>query len=636
MITTWMVYASLLGAVLGLGALAAERASRALRLSWFPTRALWAASLWASFLLPLVLAVRAPAPGASSASSGPVTLIARGATLALSSTTAASAASATNVIRSTGLSFTMPALRTLSAPTFDRALVIAWMLGTLASLAYLVHSASALARRRRRWSRQVVRGTSVFVAEDFGPALVGVVHPEIVLPAWALSADDASLDLMLRHEVEHRRARDTLLAGACGVAAALCPWNASLWWQFVRLRLAAEIDCDARVLAGSGDARAYATVLVNASERIMATSMLARGFAGRRSVLERRIVAMAATRAPRGVSRALAAAAIAVLCVALACAAPKPQGMMAGARAPSAFTQTTVAQQRYYPRLARIDTVDAAGTAWLRAAIARYYPRVVTGDTSIAFVSLYVSADGRIVGASARSSADLGADTTDAAFPFDLGAYSYGTNAPAGERSRVAAEQATFKADEDTMFRSQVPTASVLGARTVLPRELTYDSLAGTSPYDPFLGADPHAFQRVDDIYLKPGMVGPIGVQVHVLTLLPGRGGSGDFGHHVIVRRVSLAPPSRPAPQADIEHLGDLPGGGWAVTDPLWRTLEHKPVILVDGVVRSFEDMIALAGRDTVVDTKRLPATAAMLLTRDPAAANGAIVVTTKGHRPAK
>jgi hypothetical protein len=531
----------------------------------------------------------------------------------------------------------MPVLPTLSTPTLDRALVIAWILGTLATFAYLVLSASALARRRRRWSRQAVRGTAVFIAEDFGPAVVGVLRPEIVLPAWALSADDASLDLMLCHEVEHRRARDTLLVGACGVAAALCPWNASLWWQFARLRLAAEIDCDARVIAAGGDVRAYATVLVNASERLMATSILARAFAGRRSVLERRIVAMAAARAPRGVRRALAASAIAVLCVALACAAPKPQGMtIGGAAAPQAFTQTTVTQQLYYPRLARIDTVDDAATAWLRSAIAQYYPRVLTGDTSIAFVSLYVTADGRIVGAAARSKADLGADTADAAFPFDLAAYRYGTNAPVSDSSRVATEQATFKADQDTMFRSQVPTASVLGTRTVLPRELAYDSLAGTSPYDPFLGADPHAFQRVDDIYLKPGMVGPIGVAVHVLTLRPGRGGPGDFGHHVIMRRVSITPPAPPARQPDIEHLGDLPGGGWAVTDALWRTLEHKPVILVDGVVRSFAEMMALVGRDTVVDTKRMPAAEAVLLTRDPAAANGAIVVTTKGHRPPK
>ncbi|MFI5233738.1 MAG: hypothetical protein ACHQSE_14665, partial [Gemmatimonadales bacterium] len=290
--------------------------------------------------------------------------------------------------------------------------------------------------------------------------------------------------------------------------------------------------------------------------------------------------------------------------------------------------------QQYYPRLARIDTVDAAATAWLRTALARYYPSVLTGDTSLAFVSLYVNADGRVVGAAARPLAELGPDTADAPFPFDDGAYSFGKNAPAGERARVVAERATFQADQDTMFRSQVPAASVLGTRTVLPREFTYDSLSGASSYDQFLGADPHAFQRDDEIVLKPGMIGPHAVLVNVLTLRRGRGGPADFGHRVVVRTKALTPAPTPAPQPDIEHLGDQPGGGWIVTDSLWRTLTHKPVIIIDGVVRPFADMMALSGRDTVVDAKRVAAAAAMRLTRDPAAANGAIIVTTKGHRP--
>ncbi|MFI5228890.1 MAG: hypothetical protein ACHQWU_07460, partial [Gemmatimonadales bacterium] len=77
MIVTWMVYASLLGVVLGLGALAAERAARALRLQRFPTRALWAASLWATLLLPLVGSVHAPAPRLPVPRSAAVTMVAR-------------------------------------------------------------------------------------------------------------------------------------------------------------------------------------------------------------------------------------------------------------------------------------------------------------------------------------------------------------------------------------------------------------------------------------------------------------------------------------------------------------------------------------------------------------------------------
>ncbi len=360
---------------------------------------------------------------------------------------------------------------------------------------------------------------------------------------------------------------------------------------------------------------------------MLTMTMFARALVERRSLLEQHILAMRAARAPRRLLPALALAAAASLCVAIACSAQS-------APLPAQFARTAIAQQQYYPRIVRIDTVDAAGTAWLRAALARYYPRVLTGDSSLAFVSLYLSSDGRIVSAVARSRADIGADTTDAPFPFDFAAYSYGKNAPASDNARVAAERTTFQADQDTMFVSQIPTRSVLGMRIVLPREFTYDSLSGTSPDDQFLGADPHAFQQVDDIFLTPEMLPPHGVYINLLTLLPGRGGPADFGHHVSVRKTPVSP-TPPQPQPDIEHLGDLPGGGWAVTAELWATLEHKPVILIDGAVRRFEDMMALVGHaDTIVNFQRLVPTAAMRLTRDSAAANGAIVVTTNGHRP--
>src|SRR6185437_406457 len=199
---------------------------------------------------------------------------------------------------------------------------------------------------------------------------------------------------------EHRRARDTLLLAACGCAAALCPWNAALWWQLARLRLATEIDCDARVLARGADARTYASVLVAAGERIVAATRFAPAFVERRSLLERRIVAMSPVGGPRRSLHAVTFAFVAALCVAVACAAPAPHGP-ALSSVPPQFARTTVAQQQYYPRFVRIDTVDAEGTAWLRSALARYYPSVLTGDTSLAFVSLYLSSDGRIVGAAA-------------------------------------------------------------------------------------------------------------------------------------------------------------------------------------------------------------------------------------------
>src|SRR6185503_1629816 len=243
----WMVYASLLGPMFGLAALGVERAARALRLSWFPGRMPWAVSMVATIVLPVVLAVRAAAPAATdsiapSLRGAPVSIIARGSTLSLDASRSVGGGIVPGA-REAGVStarrgFTMPVVAVPPTPRLDRALLAAWLACVLVILAVGARSTLRFSRRRRSWPARLVLDTPVLVASDFGPALVGVFRPEIVLPEWVFSLDDASLALLLRHEAEHRRARDTLLLGACGCVAALCPWNVSLWWQLARLRLA--------------------------------------------------------------------------------------------------------------------------------------------------------------------------------------------------------------------------------------------------------------------------------------------------------------------------------------------------------------------------------------------------------------
>ena len=120
-------------------------------------------------------------------------------------------------------------------------------------------------RRRGRWRRVLVEGTELFVAEDAGPATVGLLHPQIVLPDWLLVGPPETLRLVLAHERSHVEARDTSVWGVGVAVLNLAPWNPFLWWQVGRLRLAIEADCDRRVLSGGHDARRYARTLVNVS-----------------------------------------------------------------------------------------------------------------------------------------------------------------------------------------------------------------------------------------------------------------------------------------------------------------------------------------------------------------------------------
>ncbi len=54
--------------------------------------------------------------------------------------------------------------------------------------------------------------------------------------------------IALAHEREHIMARDRLLSLFALVLLIVMPWNPALHWQVRRLRLAIEVDCDARVV----------------------------------------------------------------------------------------------------------------------------------------------------------------------------------------------------------------------------------------------------------------------------------------------------------------------------------------------------------------------------------------------------
>ena len=185
----------------------------------------------------------------------------------------------------------------------------------------------ALGRTRsrvRRWPSADVDGTRVRLSPGFGPAVVGFLRPDVVLPRSVLRMDAPDRDLLLRHEREHVRAHDPLLLAAAGVVLVLVPWNPALWFQALRLRDAVELDCDRRVTRGRrGDARRYGGLLVDLAAR--PTALAGLPFRGRgHRALRRRIrrLAVAGRRASRLATLGLGAMGVAL--VALACEVPTP------------------------------------------------------------------------------------------------------------------------------------------------------------------------------------------------------------------------------------------------------------------------------------------------------------------------
>jgi TonB family protein len=127
--------------------------------------------------------------------------------------------------------------------------VLSGLLALLALRGLLV-----LWRTRREALRDELLGVPILRTRDVGPAVIGVHRTALLMPDWLWELDECLQRLVLQHELEHRRARDPWLVWVGVVATLLTPWNPAVWFMVRRLRLAMEIDCDARTLRALPDA----------------------------------------------------------------------------------------------------------------------------------------------------------------------------------------------------------------------------------------------------------------------------------------------------------------------------------------------------------------------------------------------
>jgi hypothetical protein len=97
-----------------------------------------------------------------------------------------------------------------------------------------------------------------------------------------------------------------------------------VWWSLSRLRLAIELDCDARVLRRGVQPRPYGSLLIDIAGQSAGHRIGALALADRTSHLERRLLAMKHSRTRFALARAGALCAIAFLSVAVACEARLP------------------------------------------------------------------------------------------------------------------------------------------------------------------------------------------------------------------------------------------------------------------------------------------------------------------------
>lgn len=306
MIIAWLLYASLVAAVVGIAALALERAARALGL---PTRVPWLAAITFSTIWPAWVFARSAI--SNGAASGVVPGVA--------------AVHLPPVLIAVGRDATSEFARhfPVASNRVSVAMLLAWLVITSVLLVRLVIGMWLIRRQRQSWTVREVDGVQVLITPSTGPAVIGLRRPAIVLPRWALALDAELRQIVLRHELEHVRARDTVLRLLGAIVTALMPWNIPLWWQADRVALAIEVDCDARVLRAHTGRERYGLLLLAVAQR-QSIVMFAPALSEPTSHLERRIRAMkhATPRRPLVVAACLSAAA--AISIALACEAPSP------------------------------------------------------------------------------------------------------------------------------------------------------------------------------------------------------------------------------------------------------------------------------------------------------------------------
>jgi beta-lactamase regulating signal transducer with metallopeptidase domain len=287
MITTLMLYALAVGVLVAVGAVVLDRAARAAKL---PQRFTWLGAL----ALLAALTIAAPwrmAPVASPSVSVAPAAAAIGEAVTLP---AAPWHERTLSFVQSAFSGGISALGARVPVSVDRMIGAAWGASALLMLALLAYLLRRLDVQRRRWPRAQLLGTAVRVGDREGPAVYGLFAPDIVIPRALLARDATDQALVLAHEDEHRRAHDPLLLATAAALVALMPWHPIAWWCVSRLRLATELDCDARVLRRGVSTRQYGEVLLTLASSLPAVPRAAHalGLFDSRRHLERRLLAM--------------------------------------------------------------------------------------------------------------------------------------------------------------------------------------------------------------------------------------------------------------------------------------------------------------------------------------------------------
>jgi beta-lactamase regulating signal transducer with metallopeptidase domain len=473
MIGLWMLYSTTVAVVVGIAAATIERVvgSTARGRRWA-----WMVAVGLAVAIPALVLTVDRTPDTTAAS-----------TAARLTIPAVSQASAALSARVAELLAQAPAQ---SLARHDRQFAVVWT--AIAALALCGYGLAvwSLARRRKEWRTGVVDGQRVLVSSAVGPAVVGALNPEIVVPEWSLGLPRDERALMIEHERQHVRARDPLMLHGAAIVAMLMPWNVGLWWLNRRLRLAVELDCDARVLARGHDVRVYGNLLLNVcARRQRVGAVLAPALFERTSSLTKRVLAMSPRQARFPRSRFALGVALAAGIVAVACEMPTPEML-----APDGKNAET---RRLLGKLE--STGHTAGLEDLKMLVAEKFASVARGEGGPSILFVVKSSSGDVVMTEVQPAAN-------AKTPQE----------PSGRLRSLSANtggaQATAPTEQTAIVLSEVPQARVV-AKTRATNLVLPVGVGALRPED---------IATVDVSKHAAGVVAPKAVSIITIVLKPG------------------------------------------------------------------------------------------------------------------
>lgn len=271
----WIIYVIFVSLLLGLAAVAAERRAH---LRGKTSRWYWISAIIASLLIPTVIAsVSIELPDIFNSQTEQKIIVLREAT-------------------SNHLSPILWVSESLPIPTeyhnADAIIKQLWLWLSAFLLCALTASGVHLLWRKQRWKKSTLLNIPVLVTDDIGPAVVGLINPQIVIPQWILELPTTQQQAILDHEQSHLDAGDPRLLTVAICLLVFMPWNISLWWQLHRLRGAIEVDCDARVLRKGQSVQNYGETLIAVAQRHSRYIGVVAGMSESQSFLEKRIKIM--------------------------------------------------------------------------------------------------------------------------------------------------------------------------------------------------------------------------------------------------------------------------------------------------------------------------------------------------------